>query len=404
MEIQTKTFNCQCGKKYKHAPSLCVHRKECSVYQEHKITNPNPIKLSVQEKDDVSVLSSTSDSSLARILELENELKITELKNKYELRLKDMEMENILKMKTLELENCKLTFQLHAKDLENILLTKILNSQPVVQVPQPAPVIIYQPAPVPQPAPVQVVPQAPVQVQSPVIQKIKKHKISLIPVEAESEKNTQKFCEEDEEQEGDIPTLKQSKLAPVDYLNKYYIEAIKLEECNKLLEDDSYNKYIENVYLNNQEETILKREFIKSKSDNFTVNPIENSLSIAKSFFSKLELNELPFYFNKSKKELYIKINDEWLLDNVSNSDKINAVLFSFITKSLQSVQWASNKTRNIFKNNEKAFMDRYELNYAKWVEEHTSEFTLYLSTAFETTDLKETNIKKMKLLMKNWK
>ena len=347
----------------------------------------------------MSVLSSTStDSSLARVLELENQLKITELKMEFELRLKNQEMENILKIKNLELENCKLTFQLQAKELENIVLNKILESQkyqPVVQ----APVQLQAPvqAPVVQ-VPVQIV-QAPVVQNSPKVS-IKKSKIKITP-EEDTIVSTEEPIIEIPLEEGNIPTLKNSKLDPIEYLNKYYVEAVKIQECNKLVMDSTYNKYIEEICANGVDKIILPREFCQIKE--YVENPSDNAVKIAKSFFGKLEPEEIPFYFNKSKKDLYLKTDDGWLLDNEQNSEKIHKSLLLFIKNVLMSVQFSACNTDLLYKKFAPKFYEKYELNYFTWHEDNTSEFAKYLSPSFDTNQDEVSAVKKMKLLMKSW-
>ncbi len=65
---QQKTFNCECGKKYKHRSSLSYHRKTCKVVEKNE----------KKEKEEKEIIASTTDRKL--ILKLIEENK--ELTNK----------------------------------------------------------------------------------------------------------------------------------------------------------------------------------------------------------------------------------------------------------------------------------------------------------------------------------
>ena len=118
--MEQKILECVCGKKYSGPPSLCVHRKKCSIYLEEKIKklkNSRNVKLLIEEEN----------NSNRRILALENRLKFTDLEMentnlKLELKDKDLELENQLKLKDLEMENLKLNLQLKDKEIENMNL------------------------------------------------------------------------------------------------------------------------------------------------------------------------------------------------------------------------------------------------------------------------------------------
>ena len=40
----SKVYECECGKSYKHASSLCGHKKKCSINQEEINLNTNEIE------------------------------------------------------------------------------------------------------------------------------------------------------------------------------------------------------------------------------------------------------------------------------------------------------------------------------------------------------------------------
>jgi hypothetical protein len=134
MSIEKKSLKCVCGKFYSSAPSLCVHRKKCSLFLESKTTKQVNVitEGNANDNDDLSVSSAVSSSSLRsasinttqlRLVELENKLKIKEM----ELENKNMEISNLkneyfLKMQNKELEILNLknefTLKLKIKDLE----------------------------------------------------------------------------------------------------------------------------------------------------------------------------------------------------------------------------------------------------------------------------------------------
>jgi len=361
MEIQTKTFDCQCGKIFKHAPSLCVHRKKCSTYQEHKIANPNPIKLLIQEKDDVSILSSASDSSLARILELENELKITELKNKYELRLKDQEMEHMLKLKNLELENQELKFSLRLKNLEIEMLNKMVQ-QPV---PQPAPVVIYQQAP----APVVQVPQAPAQVVQ-------------VPVQVAAQEKT-------------------PKPSTLEFLNNNLDEALTIEDCFEILQNPEHNQYLfEEQFMakDGNAKNVINPKYSLPKE--YSNSSTTNAVDIIAALFIKFEKKELPFYVcRKNKNILYIKTKNGWVKSSEKEADDL---LFLFSKKALFSASNSILNTVTIFETATLKFAeiytnDKMKDNYHMWVFNNKNEL---MNNLFIFEEDKELTLKKLKTLL----
>ena len=380
MENTKKTFDCQCGHKYAHSSSLCVHHKKCSVYQEYKRANPNPnVTLVIQEKDDVSVLSSPStDSSLARVLELENQLKMTELKMEFELRLKNQEMENILKIKNLELENCKLTFQLQAKELENIVLNKILESQkyqpvvqaPVIQAVAQAPVI-QAPAPVIQavaPAPVIQAVAPVIQAQAPVIQ-------AQAPV----------------------------KPSTLDFLNSNLDDAYSIEDCFDILKNPDYNHYLHEDRVTHEGvvKTIINPKFsLNTKYQSWTTNAVD----IIAAFLYKFDKTELPFYICKKNKKssLYIKSNNGWIKGSEKDADDL---LLRFCNKAISSVALSVINTYDIFKKAPVKFAEIFEINaqdntacnFDKWQDNHKQEIISKLFVFKEDFDVA---IKKLKSLL----
>ena len=52
-----KTYNCMCGKKYKHASSLCEHKKTCNYTNKNTVShiiNDQPTTSIVEKKEDIS--------------------------------------------------------------------------------------------------------------------------------------------------------------------------------------------------------------------------------------------------------------------------------------------------------------------------------------------------------------
>lgn len=362
MENTKKTFDCQCGNKYNHTSSLCVHRKKCSIYQAYKLANPSPspnpnpkpnVTLAIQEKDDVSILSSTStDSSIMRILELENELKLTELKNKYELRLKDQEMENILKIKNLELENQELKFELKLKNLEIEMLNKIVQA-PAVQ----APVVV----------------QAPVAVQAPVVEV--PAPVPQAPVQSPVQ----------------VKPLKSSTL---DFLNSNLDDAYTIEDCFDILKNPDYNHYLYEDMITHEGvvKTIINPKFsLQSKYQSSTTNASD----IIASLLHKFDKKELPFYICKKNKKssLYIKSNNGWIKSSEKDADDL---LVRFCDKALKSVSISTLNTYNIFKKAPSKYLEIFEINktdpeannFDKWQLNHKSEILSKLMIFKEDFDL----------------
>lgn len=203
------------------------------------------------------------------------------------------------------------------------------------------------------------------------------------------------------EEEGEIPTLKQSKLDPIEYLEKYYVESVSLEEVSKLFKDADYNKYINCCCIKNTEQNILATEYILESE--FMESPADNAIKIMKALFSKLEPNEVPFYYHKTKKDIYFKTNKGWLMDNERNSEELNKALLIFIKTTLSSVQYAVGNTSTIFKNGCPQFYSIYNITYADWTYKHFSEYTAKTSSYFETTEEKTNALKKMKGLIRDW-
>jgi hypothetical protein len=395
MEIQKKSFDCQCGKKFAHAPSLCIHRKKCSIYQEHKIANPKPnskpisdpdsdpnhnpnlnpnpnpnpnIKLVIQEKDDVSVLSTTTtDSSVMRILELENELKLTELKNKYELRLKDIEMENILKLKNLELENQELKFSLKLKNLEIEMLNKI------VQQPVQLPVQVQQPV------------QVPVYVQEPV-------QVQVQQVQVQSQV-----------QEPVVESVKITKPSTLDFLNSNLEDAYTIEDCFDMLKIPEHNEYLfeEMFTLEGQVKFIINPKFSLKKQYNCWTS---NAVNIIASLFIKFKKEELPFYVCRKNKNscLYIKTNNGWIKASEKDAEDL---LLKFCNKAVSSVGLAITNTCDIFKKSPRQYGKIFEINkdnitacnFDEWHSNHKAEI---LNTLFVFKENSDVGIKKLKSLL----
>jgi hypothetical protein len=387
MENTKKTFDCQCGNKYVHSSSLCVHHKKCSVYQEYKLANPKPIAnpnpkpnvtLVIQEKDDISILSSTStDSSLARVLELENQLKITELKMEFELRLKNQEMENILKIKNLELENCKLTFQLQAKELENIVLNKILESQkyqPVVQVPVQQPIV-----------------QEPVYVQAPVVQQPVYVQAPVVEVQPPIQSPVQ---------------VKPSKASTLDFLNSNLDESYTIEDCFDILKNPDYNHYLyeDRLTFEGVVQTIINPKFsLHTKYQSSTTNAVD----IIAALLHKFKKEELPFYVCKKNKKssLYIKTNNGWIKDSEKDTDDL---LVRFCDKALKSVSISILNTYNIFKKAPSKYIEIFEINkenheannFDKWQLNHKSDIMSKLMIFKEDFDLATKKLKSLLIKM----
>lgn len=87
-----KKLSCVCGKLYSSAPSLCVHRKKCSMFLEHKLSKQDIIN---------------HDSSLSPL-----ELRVMELEN--QIKLKDDEIQS--------LKNEIQTLKNPTQDIQNVVL------------------------------------------------------------------------------------------------------------------------------------------------------------------------------------------------------------------------------------------------------------------------------------------
>ena len=364
-----------------------------------------------------------------RIMELEYQLKIKEMEFKYQLEIQALKSQNefqqIIQQKDLEIKE----LQMKLLEKESTPIQQPIIQQPIIQAP------IIQ-------APVQPIIQQPI-IQAPVQQsyseilalqavrhsnELAEKDIKIQQLELEYQKKqmllNKKLQKNDElvikviepiapviqiddpaedpaEEDGEIPTLKQSKLDPIEYLDKYYVEAVDLEEVSKLFKDSDYNKYIDCCCIKNAEQNILAPEYILESE--FMESPADNAVKIMKALFSKLEPNEVPFYYHRTKKDIYFRTNKGWLMDNEKNSEELNKVLLNFIKSSLCSVQYAVGNTNTIFKNGCSQFYSRYNITYADWTYKHFAEYTAKTSSYFETIEEKTNALKKMKGLIRDW-
>jgi hypothetical protein len=378
-----------------------------------------------------SVYESKCESNTnQRIMELEYQLKMKDMEFKYQLEIQALKSQNefqqIIQQKDLEIK--ELQMKLLAKESTPTPIEPIIQQsiQPIIQAPQALQQPIIQ-------QPIIQAPQSYTEILA--LQAVrhsnelaeKDIKIQQLELEYQRKqmllnKKLQKNDElvvklvepvapviqaedpvEDpiEEADGEIPTLKQSKLDPIEYLDKYYVEAVSLEEVSKLFKDADYNKYIDCCCVKNTEQNILAPEYILESE--FMESPADNAVKIMKALFTKLEPNEVPFYYHKTKKDIYFKTNKGWLMDNERNSEELNKVLLNFIKTSLSSVQWAVGNTSNIYKNGCPQFYSRYNITYADWTYKHSSEYTAKTSSYFETTEEKTNALKKMKGLIRDW-
>ena len=370
--MDNNKFVCKCGKSYKFSSGLSVHKRNCPECSEQKPKKNIQLKITEKDEDIKSVSSIGSEnsnaSSIARILELETELKFKDLETKYQLKLKDLELENTLKIKELEFENQKLQLQLQMKDLEINLLKNI--NVPVQQ-------IVQQPVQ-------QAVQQA---VQQPVQQPIQQ--IVQQPVVHESKQTEEPVIQ--------FFNNKKSKTSTIDNLNLNYLEALTIEESKDLFKDSDYNKCLYSCLVSGKdglEKTILDPNYIKS--ENFTNSISQNAIDIIGNLFLKLEKNKLPFYCSdKNRNILYLKTQNGWIKSTESEFD---IELFSFIRKALLSVQLAVGNTADFFKIRKNKFKEMYNLEYEKWDSEHKCLLgNLYILSNSEDHRLA---LKKLKVLM----
>ena len=316
----------------------------------------------------ISVISSNAPTlnEISRVAELEFALKLSEMSKKYELQALELEMskkyELMLKDKDIEIERLK-----NKHLMEQI---EQLKKSQVVQVTQ-----IRQNK-----------------------SKKQEHQEQEIPTqEQEIPSQEQEIPSQEQEQ----PTLKQSKLSQLEYLEKFNTENLPITECINLMNDDAYNKYLDCCCINGVDKNILTTQFFL-ESD-FVEQPAENAVKIAGAVLSKLEPNEIPFHYNKTKKELYIKTDEEWIMDNERNADKVNDLLIKLIKSSLKSVQYAVSNTITIFKSNPVAFKKRYDKTYADWVYKNQHEYMKKLSPLYDEADEKKSALKKIRTLMRDW-
>ena len=145
----------------------------------------------------------------------------------------------MLKIKNLEFENYKLTVQLQAKDLENILLNKILEQRPVPQALAPVPQAPVQP--------VQAPVQAPVQEKTPPISKL-------------------------------------------EFLNNNFEESLTIEDCFDILKNPEHNHYLFEEQFMGQDGTaknIMNPKF--SLKTQYSESATTNATEIIAALFNKFE-------------------------------------------------------------------------------------------------------------------
>lgn len=432
-------FICEiCPSSFTYKGNLSRHMKQVhhnDLTQKVKKNSSNKPKLldelEIIECVNCSVYESRCEINSSQIiLELEYQLKMKDMEFKYQLEIQALKSKNefqqIIQQKNLEI-----------KELQMKLLEKESTpiQQPIIQQPIQAPVQPIIQVPVQQP--IQPIIQQPIQQSYSEIlalqavrhsNELAEKDIKIQQLELEYQKKqmllNKKLQKNDElvikvvepitpviqvddpaedpvEDDGEIPTLKQSKLDPIEYLDKYYVEAVDLEEVSKLFKDADYNKYIDCACIKNTEQNILASEYILDSE--FMESPADNAVKIMKALFSKLEPNEVPFYYHKTKKDIYFRTKNGWLMDNERNSEELNKVLLNFIKSSLCSVQYAVGNTNTIFKNGCSQFYSRYNITYADWTYKHFAEYTSKTSSYFETTEEKTNVLKKMKGLIRDW-
>ena len=113
---------------------------------------------------------------------------------------------------------------------------------------------------------------------------------------------------------------------------------------------------------------------------------------------------------NKSRKVIYLKTKDGLIKHSLSaknnDNDNFNKIIYSFLNKSLQSIQTATCNTAVIFKNDEPLFLEKYKnqnvKNYYDWIHNnHRSQIILKLSPYDDKIkNLKENLIEDVKNIM----
>ena len=361
-----------------------------------------------------------------RIVELEHQLKLREMEFKYQLEIQALKSQNefqkIIQQKDLEIK--ELQMKLLAKETPKEQQVQQVQQgqqlqQPIIQAPVQQP-IIQAPQSYTEILALQAVKHSnelaekDIKIQQLELEYQKKQMllnkrlqkndelvIKLVEPVVVSEVQVDDSIDDPAEEEGEIPTLNQSKLDPIEYLEKYYVEAVALEEISKLFKESDYNKYIDCACIGNKEQNILTTEYILESE--FMESPADNAVKIMKALFSKLEPNEVPFYYHQTKKDIYFRTKNGWLVDNERNSEELNKLLLNFIKTSLCSVQYAVGNTYAIFKDGKSQFYSRYNITYADWQYKNYPEYTAKLSSYFETSEEKTNALKKMKGLIRDW-
>lgn len=394
-------FNCElCAKTFTLKHNLTKHTKNihnnniCEEISKPKVKKSSKVQVILSEDVDENVDS--NPGSQIRIIELQFQLKFKELEmekltNEFEMKLQLKNMELELKNKEiLNLENeCKLKLENMKQSIELIVANELLSKIQQQSYEQAQPIqanIVTTTNDELIPKPTE---------QNIIINHVHRNPISI--AEPIKQVKTQKECLDDFMKNG------------------YTIE----DCCEKFLNDEKYNKYItfyesetfENEYGTfEKNRNILNKKFIHKKEYS---NVSKISQDIVRSFFKSLDKNKLPFLCtdkNKSRKVIYLKTKDGLIKHSLSaknnDNDNFNKIIYSFLNKSLQSIQTATCNTAVIFKNDEPLFLEKYKnqnvKNYYDWIHNnHRSQIILKLSPYDDKIkNLKENLIEDVKNIM----
>lgn len=190
---------------------------------------------------------------------------------------------------------------------------------------------------------------------------------------------------------------KTKRLTPND-LDIHFKNAVTIEECSKLLKDDTYNEYIENY------DDMILIDIEHCKSSNYNENSIDNSIDVLTKFFKNI--GQLPFYCtDKWRNTIYIKTENGWIKETEENKNMFDEKLFKLMETSVLVIQSAICNTQQLFKDKKTQFKSNYGLTYDAWIQDNLCEIIRALplicdGTTYSKSDFKRLAIKKLKIKM----
>jgi len=131
------------------------------------------------------------------------------------------------------------------------------------------------------------------------------------------------------------------------FYNKYIVEIDENEKPIEVINYDTIN---------------LKSDDI---TDGITNNCFENAKKFITNFFNQFNKSNLPFYCSdKRRNVLYIKTEQGWIKNNEANMEKFNKYIHDFVVKIIRYAQKLLNNTSEVFDRHKSQFQKLYGLTY----------------------------------------